>query len=77
MTLGLIDDAILELREALWKKPDLAEAYFSLGKILADKGSFGEAILALENSIKFAPLRHAQYVEQARQRIREITGRIR
>lgn len=69
---GLLDEAIGEFREAVRITPDYAEAHYNLGLALDDTGASREAIESYQNFINSASSRHAQYIEWANQRIREL-----
>lgn len=50
-----LDDASINFRKAIQKDPNLAEAYFGLGKVFLQQGRAREAYAALNRTVELAP----------------------
>ncbi|WP_375339964.1 tetratricopeptide repeat protein [Okeania sp. KiyG1] len=52
---GQIDEAMIIYRKAINLKPDIAAAYWNLGKILEQEGRFYEAFFFQERALEIQP----------------------
>ena len=69
---GEYDRAISDYKRALEINPRYAEAYYNKALACEKAGLTKEAIEAYRGFIQYAPPQYAGYIEQVRQRIREL-----
>lgn len=55
---GMIDEAIVQYKEALRLKPDYPDARNNLGNALAQQGRFAEAIVQYDEALRLNPIDH-------------------
>jgi Flp pilus assembly protein TadD len=53
--MGDLEGAVTELRAAIHAKPDYAEAFYTLGSVLKQKGDLPAAAAALQEAIRLQP----------------------
>ena len=52
---GLLDEAITYYQKAIAMQPDLAAAYWNLGKVLEQQGRINEGLIYQEKALKLQP----------------------